>query len=175
VPRKVHSPLEKALIGPAGEHYVLYRLYCEGMLASLAPPRTPTIDILVLDPNETVIATLQVKTTTVGVAHGWPMNVKHETFVRPRCFYAFVDLKPETPVVYIVPSKVVAEVVRQSHKAWLTAPGRRGQPHKDNPVRRLGSGYADLPGYEEGWLEAYRERWDLLRDQAQAELATSRS
>jgi hypothetical protein len=154
VPRKLRSPLEKALIGPAGEHYVLYRLYCEGMLASLAPPGSPTVDILVLDPNETVIATLQVKTTTVGVEHGWPMSVKNETFERLRCFYALVDLKAEIPVVYIVPSKVVAEVLRQDHKAWLAAPGSRGQPHKDNPVRRLRN--------EEGWLKAYRECWDLL-------------
>jgi hypothetical protein len=153
VPHKVHSPLVKALVGPAGEHYVLYRLYCQGMLASLAPPGTPTVDILALDFNETVIATLQVKTRMAGARPGWVMGVKHETVARPRCFYAFVDLEPELPVVYIVPSTVVAEVVTKSHKEWLAAPGIKGQPHKDNPVRHIASGE---------WLDEYQERWDQL-------------
>jgi hypothetical protein len=153
VPHTVHAPLVKPLVGPAGEHYVLYRLYFQGMLASLAPPGTPTIDILVLDYSETVIATVQVKTRKAGARSGWVMGVKHETVTRPRCFYALVDLEPELPVVYIVPSAVVAEVVTKSHQAWLAAPGVKGQPHKDNPVRHLAGGE---------WLGDYRERWEQL-------------
>lgn len=53
--------LEKALVGPAGEHFVLFRLYQQGMLASLSPPGSPTVDVLALAPDESVIATLQVK------------------------------------------------------------------------------------------------------------------
>lgn len=94
------------------------------------------------------------------------MNVKHERFEQPRSLYAFVDLKADSPVVYIVPSRVVARFLRRSHKRWLAAPGKMGQPHKDNPMRRLASTSLDLPDYEEGWLERYRERWDLLRASA---------
>jgi hypothetical protein len=101
VARPKRSQLEKSLVGPAGEHYVLYRLFREGMLASLAPPGSPTVDVLVLNPDETVIATLQVKTRTVGRDKGWQMSEKHERFEKPRCFYAFVDLEEAAPIVYI--------------------------------------------------------------------------
>jgi hypothetical protein len=89
---RARSTLEKALVGPAGEHFVLFRLYQQGMLASLSPPGSPTVDVLVLAPDESVIATLQVKTRT-GVNRGWPMSEKHEHISEPRCFYAFVDLR----------------------------------------------------------------------------------
>ena len=165
MPRPPRSTLEKSLVGPAGEHYVLYRLYMKGMLASLAPPGSPTIDVLVMNPNETVIATLQVKARTYGPDGGWHMSVKHESFVQPRCFYAYVDLEPEPPVVYIVPSKVVAETVRKSHQAWLATPGKQGQQRKDNKMRRIRPLYEDQwPGYKQDWLEDYKERWDLLHE-----------
>jgi hypothetical protein len=45
---KARSPLERSLVGPAGEYYVLYRLHQQGLLASLAPRGAPTVDILVL-------------------------------------------------------------------------------------------------------------------------------
>jgi hypothetical protein len=161
VPRPRRLALEKALVGPAGEHCVLYRLYRNGILASLAPPGTPTIDILVLDPNQTVIATVQVKARNVG--RGWRMSAKHENFAQDQCFYAFVDLVPDAPVVYIVPSRVVADVVKQSHRAWLAAPGRKGQPHNDSNVRSILPAYRHpWPGYVDGWLDEYAERWDLL-------------
>ena len=167
------TQLEKSLVGPAGEHYVLYRLFREGMLASLAPPGAPTVDVLVLDPDETVIATLQVKTRTSGPDGGWHMSEKHEHFQQPRCFYAFVDLEPSPPVVYIVPSAVVAEVVTKSHQAWLEAPGRNGRPHRDNKLRRIRPAYRNpWPGYEDGWLDQYKERWDLLVEAVEASNAT---
>jgi len=163
MPRIARTQLEKSLVGPAGEHYVLYRLYRQGMLASLAPPGSPTVDVLVMNPDETVIATLQVKTRTYG--SGWAMNEKHEHFVQPRCFYALVDLEATPSVVYIVPSSVVADVLTKSHRAWLEAPGRQGQPHRDNKMRRIQAAYPHpWPGYQEGWLDEYRERWDLLNE-----------
>jgi hypothetical protein len=82
------SALQKALVGPAGEHFVLFRLYQHGMLASLSPPGSRTVDILVLAHDESVIATLQVKTRT-GVHMGWQMSEKHEDISAPRYFYAF--------------------------------------------------------------------------------------
>jgi hypothetical protein len=60
VSRSPRTKVEKALVGPAGEHFVLYQLYRHGMLASLAPPGTPTVDILVLATDQSVVATVQV-------------------------------------------------------------------------------------------------------------------
>ena len=99
--------LHKTLIGPAGEHYVLFRLLQRGILAALAPPGAEKVDILVLSTDEQITATIQVKTSTTSLNKGWPMNAKHETIEHPRAFYAFVDLKrlPHAPVTYIVPSQ----------------------------------------------------------------------
>jgi len=148
-------------VGPAGEAYVLFRLYQQGMLASLAPPGSPTVD-----PDETVIASLQVKTRTYGRDRGWHMREKHESIKRPRYFYAFVDLEPETPVTHIVPSAVVARVLKRAHQVWVDTPGRGGRPHSpDSPFRRLLPDFSPLevPGYRGRWLDKYRERWDLLK------------
>jgi hypothetical protein len=158
------TPLQRALVGPAGEHYVIFRLYREGMLASLAPPGFPTVDVLVLAPDQRVIASLQVKTRTYGKDKGWHMSLKHESMTEPGLFYAFVDLEPELPVAYIVPSGVVADVLKKSHQAWLITPGAKGQQRNDGPMRRIQPTYRDeFAGYSPEWLNEWRERWDLLK------------
>lgn len=159
------NQFERALVGPAGEHYVLFRLYQQGLLASLAPPGSPTVDVLVLSPDETVIASLQVKTRTYGRDQGWAMSVKHESIIEARLFYAFVDLEPEAPVTYIIPSSVVVEAVTQSHRVWLNTPGRGGRPHREHKLRRIVPVFnEDLPDYPPGWMDQYREAWHLLRE-----------
>ena len=164
MPRPQRTRLERSLVGPAGEHYVLFRLYQQGMLASLAPPGSPDVDILVLSPDQTVVASVQVKTRTYGRDQGWHMSEKHEGIVEDRLFYAFVDLEAEPPTTYIVPSRTVAEVVTRSHQLWLNTPGRGGKAHRESKFRRLRRDYSPLNvlGYEGVWLEQYRERWELL-------------
>jgi hypothetical protein len=168
VPLKNRSQLQKNLIGPAGEHYVLFRLLQQGILAALAPPGAEKVDILVLSTDEHITATIQVKTTVSGVARGWPMNAKNEQIEDKRAFYAFVDLKPRAPlapVTYIVPSSKVAEILRATHEGWLNAPGKAGRPHVDNPVRKFAPTYnPPVSGWDPVELDQYRERWDLLRD-----------
>jgi len=53
------SAIERGLVGPAGEHFVLFRLYQQGMLASLSPPGLAMVDILVMAYDQSVVATLQ--------------------------------------------------------------------------------------------------------------------
>jgi hypothetical protein len=62
------------------------------MLASLAPPGSPDVDILVLSSDQTVVASLQVKTRTYGPDQGWHMSEKHEEIVEDRLFYTFLNL-----------------------------------------------------------------------------------
>ncbi|MFI1300695.1 hypothetical protein [Streptomyces noursei] len=92
------------------------------------------------------------------------MHSKHEAISADRLFYAFVDFEPTVPVVYTIPSRRVAEVVRASHQAWLALPGRGGVPHKDSKMRRLLPAY-NFPVAEAtpGWMEQYREAWELVR------------
>ena len=158
----LRTAVQRSLIGPAGEHFVLFRLYQQGMLASLSPPGSPTVDVLVLAADERVVATLQVKTRTRGADKGWHMNVKHEHISAPRCLYAFVDMEvPEgvMPITYIIPSGQVAKMLAASHKAWLAIPN-----HRDNPMRRVRPSHPfKVPGYPDGWMDQYREAWAQLR------------
>lgn len=58
----------------------------------------------------------------------------------------------------------------ESHKLWLDTPGKNGKAHNDNKMRRLLPDY--LRGRElegevvqrigAGWMEQYREKWELL-------------
>ena len=113
------------------------------------------MDVLVLFPDgETVAATLQVKSRTPRQA-AWIMKDKHEQLVDKHVFYTFVDLGQEPPVTWIIPSAVVAEVVRKEHAAWLAAPGRGGTEHrKDTPMRLLRNDYPfPVAGYPAGWMD----------------------
>jgi hypothetical protein len=144
---------------------VLFCLYRRGILAALAPPGVPEVDILVLDAHRKVAASIQVKTRTGLRGRGWVMNAKNEFIGDPNLFYALVDLGPEHPVTYIVPSAAIARVLHLDHLAFLSHPGIHGQVHKDNSVRRLLPSYKEgvAPGVEDGWLEDYREGWDAVR------------
>ena len=124
------SALEKGLIGPAGEHFVLYQLYRRGMLAAAAPPRTPIVDLLVLSPDgETIAATLQVKTRSMPTRHpGWMMNHKHEDLAAERMFYAFVDLAQEPPATWVIRQRRLPRwFVRRMPRGW------RGRGEDDAP------------------------------------------
>lgn len=168
-PRKNRSRLERALVGPAGEHYVLFRLHLEGMLAALAPTNAPSVDILVLNEDETIAATIQVKTRTYGADGGWHMKAKHERLLRPGLFYAFVDLEPATPRTFVVPSEVVATVIKEAHQVWLQLPGKNGKPHKDTKMRRVLPAYAyPVLSAPMGWLDQYEDRWALIRGGVEA-------
>jgi hypothetical protein len=154
------------MVGAAGEDFVLYQLHVRDLLAAQAPPNAYAADIVVFSPRMSVGSMIQVKTRTAGRDGGWHMQPKHERLVHDRLFYVFVDLEAEPPVCYVMPSEVVARVVTDSHSAWLAAPGKRGQPHRDSKVRRIRPAYEQMPGWlKSGWLDEFRERWDLVSDE----------
>lgn len=150
----------KQLIGPSGEHYVLYRLLRFGLTSALAPEGAPEVDILVF-PDVGAPKRIQVKARANGRA--WVMAKKHESITAEDLVYAFVDMSLANPVTYLIPSRVVAEVVAKSHQVWLATPGNHGQPHKDQSIRNIRASYPDPPpGYPDGWMEHWKERWDLV-------------
>lgn len=156
---------DSILIGAAGEHYALYELQRRGLLAAQSPANAYAADILVFSPTMSVGSMVQVKTRTSGRDGGWHMRAKHERFFHPRLFYAFVDLEPPSPVVYVMPSSVVADALTRSHQAWLALPGRGGRAHRDNDMRRVVPIFPhQVDGFPSGWLDAYRDRWDLLTE-----------
>jgi len=138
-------------VGVTREYLVAAELSRRGYVATLTVRNTRGIDILASNPDATRSVGIQVKTARV-VTPVWMLNKKVEADLRENLFYVFVCLRPEDlATFYVVPRKVVANYVRESHADWLKAPGRHGNAHKDSEMRR----YKD-PAHE------YKDRWDLL-------------
>ena len=171
--RKINS----TIVGAAGEYHVLSQLLRRGWIAALAPDGAPNMDILVTDEDNNKLCAIQVKTRRdIGSDKGWHMKPKHENMIIDDLFYVFVDVgkAPSDPTTcYVLPSKEVADHIRQCHQVWLETPGRSGRPHKDSNVRRLrpdyssikpvsDSGKAIIDQYRAGWLTPYRENWSIL-------------
>ncbi|MDD8022421.1 MAG: hypothetical protein PHX82_04855 [Paracoccaceae bacterium] len=165
---------QTTLLGAAGEHYVMSQLLLRGLIAALAPQGVPNLDIVVSDIDGRRQLGIQVKSRLKkGSDGGWHMGAKHEDIQSPTLFYCFVDfgdVSVDHPVTYILPSAKVAEVVRESHRAWLSRPGQHGQARNDSKLRRLVPDYRyayapDPPLYASGWLDPYREAWHLLAPQ----------
>jgi hypothetical protein len=168
-----HTQVSKHLIGLAGRYYVLFRLSQQGILATLAAPRTALVDVLVTSVDKQVIATLKVKTTTAGLARGWTMTPEQQNFCDDRAFLRVRPSRDATqwPVTYIVPSRRVANVLQEGHRIWLATPGVKGRKHRDNPVRKFQPAYeVQVPGWGPAELDQYRERWDLLRAPVRTEV-----
>lgn len=138
------------LSGVSGEYFVAAELSRRGYIASITLRNTRGVDILASNLDASKSVGIQVKTSQGG-RKAWILNKKAEDYFADNLFYVFVALKDGLPDFHIVPSTLVAESVRTGHAEWLRAPGRRGQPHKDNPMRM----FRDPEG-------RYLERWDLL-------------
>ena len=155
---------DKSLVGAAGEHLVLSRLLARDLLASQAPRGTRKADVLVNPLDGGKPRLIQVKTRTAdGGRLGWHMGVKHETIIEDDLFYTFVNLGRENSSVYVIPSKIVAEMVRDSHAEWLKTPGKKGQEHNANDLRRIMNDYGpNFKKIKSGWMDEYIEAWELL-------------
>jgi hypothetical protein len=140
------------LVGVAGEYFVAGELSRRGYIASITLRNSKGVDILVSNQEATRQVGIQVKTNRHDKPE-WILNEKAESYYADNLFYVFVNLKGERlrPDCYVVPSKVVAEYTRSTHKAWLKAPGKKGQRHKDSSIRN----FRDPEG-------KYLDRWELL-------------
>jgi hypothetical protein len=155
---------DKSLVGAAGEHLVLARLLSRGLLASQAPRGTRKADLLVNPLDGGKPRLIQVKTrSAVGKSLGWHMSLKHESISERDLFYCFVNLDLLAPTVYVIPSRFVAKVVRDSHAEWLSLPGQKGQKHNDSDMRRIKNDYGPtFKSIKPGWMNKYLEAWELL-------------
>lgn len=153
------------LIGAAGEHLVLSRLLSRGLLASQSPFNAFKADILVNPTDGSKSHLIQVKTRTgLDADDGWHMNVKHETMKDENMFFCFVAYAQETSNIYVIPAVKVATVVQESHAAWLSTPGAKGQRRNDSKFRRIKNSYAmSLKSAPNGWMNEYLEKWDVFK------------
>jgi hypothetical protein len=172
---------KSTLLGAAGEHHVMAELLRRGYIAALAPAGVPNADIVVTDVEGGRLCSIQVKTRReLGSDGGWHMKARHEKIQNDRLFYCFVDFgkTPEDcPSVHVLPSPLVAKVLAETHAKWLSVPGRGGRQHRDGPMRRLLPDYGKLYAgeathYRNGWLDRYRNAWQLLNLDATPDVET---
>jgi hypothetical protein len=142
----------KILTGVAGEYYVAAELSKRGYLASITLRNSEGIDILCSNQIGTKSVTIQVKTTG-GNTPEWILSSKSESFYNDRLYYVFVLLKSidDFPEYYVVPSKIVADYVSNSHRTWLDGKKRNGDERKDSDMRK----FRDIEG-------KYKNNWDIL-------------
>jgi hypothetical protein len=161
---------DSSILGAAGEHYVMCQLLRLNLIAALAPVGVPNADIVVTDTIGERLCAIQVKARRdIGSDGGWHMRSKHESIKAVGLFYAFIDFGKtllDQPKCWVIPSTTVADVLARAHEVWLETPGAKGQQRKDSDFRRF------LPNYDAkgiqigcgiGWLDQYRENWDLIR------------
>lgn len=144
--------ISSILAGVSGEYFVAAELSRRGYISSVTLKNTRGIDILVANESATKTLGIQVKTNQ-GDRKAWVLNEKAEEFYADNLFYVFVNLigVGQMPEYYIVPSKTVADYVKNGHKKWLETPGKKGQPHNDSSMRMFGD-------YEQKYLN----KWDSL-------------
>lgn len=140
------------LAGIAAEYFVAAELSRRGLVASLTLRNTRGIDVLASGTNASKVVGIQVKGSQSKTQ--WLLNQKAEEFIGRSLFYVFVRLNRSGghPDFYIVPSRKVARITRRGHAKWLATPGRRGQRHRDTPMRV----------FKEHQAAPFLERWDIL-------------
>ncbi len=149
------SRLSTGLSGVAGEYLVAAELSRRGYIASITLRNTRGIDILASNADATRSVGIQVKTNQRS-SRSWVLTDKVERPVRSELaenlFFVFVCLNDlGAPSFHVVSRKDVAQYCHESHQQWLATPGRKGRPHKDNPMRR----FEDPEG-------RYLDKWESL-------------
>lgn len=156
------------ILGAAGEHYVMCQLLRRSKIAALAPSGVPDADIIVSDSLGSTLAAVQVKARrNIGSDGGWHLKAKHEKMKRDLLFYCFVDFGSsliDAPKCWVIPSRIVASVLEETHQAWFVMDGRNGRKHQPTEMRRFLPDFSrrNCPQYPKGWMSKFEERWDLI-------------
>ena len=156
---------EKSTRGNASQFFVAGELCRRGFSAVVTMGNTPNTDILCSNIEGTRFVHIQVKTFVPG-GRTCSVGMKSEKDFGENFFWVLGGIPaPESKsefVYYVIPSSVMAKEVSKAHRAWLKAPGKKGQEHNDNTVRTV-----TLPPYKSfsNWdVSEYKNRWDLIKE-----------
>ena len=125
-------------IGISGEFFIAHVLAKHNFKVNVSLGRTEGFDLFVQNPSGVNI-TISVKTTYLKINKFLLMNKKADTLIDDYLFYAFVRLNmpDDEPEFWIVPSKVVAPVIKKAHEVWMEGTAKDGTPHQENPLRNF--------------------------------------
>lgn len=138
-------------IGNAGEYFVAGELERRGFTVAVPMSNVKDFDVLAIDRQTYEQFAIQVKTTGYKQKK-WTLSSKNEELVGQHILYFFVALNEfEAPEYHIVPSRIVAQTIRDDYRRWLDTPGRRGQQHNETNIRN----FSDED-------DTYLNRWDFL-------------
>ncbi len=129
-----------ALIGNAGEYYVVAELLKRGVIAALAPRNAPSFDILATRKNQTVKIRVKTKSQEYPI---WQYSVKKDGSIfrdlsKDEDFTVLVDLAMETKDLkfYIVPTWQINEWLNKDFEEWVSTPGKNNQPRNPENIKR---------------------------------------
>lgn len=123
--------------GNAGEYFVAGELERHGLTVAVPMSNTKDFDILAINRDSYRQYAVQVKTTSYK-QKVWSLTQKNEEIIGDNIVYVFVSLNElDAPEYHIVPSKIVATTLKEEHQLWLNTPGKKGQAHNDNPMRKF--------------------------------------
>lgn len=122
-------------IGNSGEYFVAGELERRGFTVAVPMSNVKDFDILAIHRQTHEQFAIQVKTTSYKQKK-WTLSKKNETLKGNNIIYIFVSLNElEAPEYHIVPSKIVADTITESHALWLNTPGKKGQKRNDTNIR----------------------------------------
>jgi hypothetical protein len=173
------SRISRNSVSLAGEFAVLSQLALRGYDANMTLGNTKSVDILISDPATDRMYRLEVKTSYENtrnkpqvsrvhgkVVSGWIMQGTHEKITAPDLFYCFVRISKQTNLFtfYIVPSKVVAQYVRDEHIHWLREKMQEGKKVKDTEMRVFRIGLAkEKYAIRTPTAERYENNWEFRK------------
>ncbi len=157
--------MTKQIIGNAGEYFIAYILSKEGFIVTVTLGRTIYYDLIVINPKNKTIK-IQVKTTQHPNINEFVVSKKTENFIEDDLFYAFVRLKEinNLPDFWILPSKIVADIVKKTYENWLKTPAKNGGEHKETPLRTFCIKSKFLPSGWEETLKRYKSNLEILKE-----------
>jgi len=131
---------EGALIGNAGEYYVVAELLKRGIIAALAPRNAPAFDILATRGNRTTRIRVKTKSQEYLI---WQYSVKRDGSIfrdlsKDGDFTVLVDLAMETINLkfYVVPTYQIDLWLKKDFKEWVSTPGKNNRPHDPTNKKR---------------------------------------
>jgi len=159
---------QKQNIGNAGEYYIASRLSALNFLVTITLGRAEKYDILTLSPNGKLFK-ISVKTKQLENAYNFTLSEKDEKGQSKDFYYAFIRLNEfkKEPDFWIIPSKVVCLLMKESHRKWKNTPGRNNRAHGTSSVRCLpielrGSDKLYYPKNWEAEMKKYYKNFDQL-------------